>query len=231
MKPSKYLVPIAVAAATLVGASAAHAALIVQITSGASTVTIADGSALDGAGFLPGDFDFNGTAGAIGYTGGLNGWEIALAIASGVNDPFQMHLSSIVGGGGGEGPITIKLTQTDLTAGPLGTIVGANGGGAGAGAASWSAWVDDANMAFAQVTNIGTSSGYGGGAFSASPSLSGLYSATLVTTFDYTAVTPSQYGLVKTSSLDVGMQVPEPTSIALIGLALVGAGLASRRKA
>lgn len=229
MKVSKFLAPVAVAAAVLFGASAANAALIVDIKTASynsgTALTIADNGAGDTDGELNSIYFSNSNFGD---------WELAVAIGSGIANPFEMHLSTIVQGKGGEGPITIRLTQTDMQAGtvPLSYWFPSFGGGAATSGAvvSWATYVSDDNSQFGMGQQISAGSGSGLFAFSdmASVPLSGTYSATMVVTYDYSNVTPG--ASKKQSSLDVHMNVPEPTSIALVGLALLGLGVVSRRK-
>jgi hypothetical protein len=225
MKLNRLFAPIAAAVMLLGGAGVANAGLIVQLSSGGSTITIAD----NGAG------DLDGSEGGLDFYGSVGAWEVASAFATSSLDPFIMHLTSSVRGTGGDPLLTIKVTQTDILAGTAPTTVFADGGGSGISGslASWSAWVDDSNTAFGEGALVYSSDGYSTSAASAVASLSGTYSATLVTTFNYADVARSfdrngrenRYG----SSLDVTMGVPEPATLALVGVGLLGAGMTRRR--
>ncbi len=220
MKLQRLLAPLAAAAALLGGAQSAQAALILQVSSGSTTYTVAD----NGIG------DLSGFAGSVLFFGSVGTWELTIASGTSATDPFSMHLTAGVTGTAGDAPITIKLTQTDLVAGsqPISFFANGSGSGEAGSAASWSAWIDDSNAAFGQGQQVESSTGYTSSADTIAATLNGTYSATIVTTVDFTRMTQ---GGLRGASLDVSMGVPEPTSLALVGLGLLGAGIARRRKA
>lgn len=214
----KGLLPAVAAAVLAVAPFTANAALIMRATTGGNTVTVTD----NGVG------DLNGATGGIGYFGTLGTWEFTMAMGTSEVNPFAMHLTSSVTGTAGDAPITIMLTQTGLTAGSSPLWFVADGGGSGAGTASWSTWVDDTNTAFGQGTLVHASNGYSTSWGSETTLLSGLYSATIVTTIDYSQLR-YYYGWLG-SSLDVTVKVPEPASLGLLGLALMGVGAGKFRR-
>lgn len=220
MKRLKCLFLAAAAVAALSAPLLARAALIVQISDGTTTLNVADGSALDATVGLPG---------VVSYLGTFGSWEVTFAMGTSDADPLQMHLTASVVGNAGDGAITIKFTQTDLVAGTDPIYFGAAGGGVGAvgSTGSWAAYVDDANQAFGTSTTVFNSGGFSSAGGGALVGLTGTYSATLSTTFDYSGVT-GRY--LAGSSMDTGMNVPEPGSMALLGGGLLAVFATKRRR-
>jgi hypothetical protein len=213
--------PAATCAVLFAAPLAAQAGLIIELTDGASSTFISD----NGAG------DIDGLTGGVAYFGSFKTWEVTFAMGTSAANPFEMHLTSSVAGNAGDGLLTIKLTNTDLVAGTSPLLFAAGGGGFGAtgSTGSWAAYVDDSNTAFGTDKTVFTSDAYTSANGGASFGLSGLYSATLSTTFDYTGVTVTAPQRVA-SSLDVGMKVPEPSSILLAATGLLALATRKRRR-
>jgi len=223
LKYQNILAPIAAALTLTLAPLASHASLVLRITDGADTVSIQDGGALDN----------QPAPDAVGFTGSFKGWNLTTSVGTSGADPLAMHFTAFVVGDKSSGKIWLELTDTDLLAG-LG-LVGLSASGVGFAGnvgiqGSWAGYVDDSNALFGTATSVFSSSGFGAAGGTASVPLSDTYSASLVTSFDYGGSTTDS---LQGSSFDVRMDVlsvAEPTSVALVGLALLGLGVARRRK-
>lgn len=234
MKFNHSLASLAAAAALLVAPLASQADVLqVRISDGINSLLISD----NGAG------DASTTAGIVSYTASnlWGNWDVTFSLGTSSYNPLDMHLTaafsaSLSNFGSGESKVlTIELTQTGLSsgAGTNNVVFGASGGGSGTGGttASWAAFADDADSdvaaAFGTGTAVFSAVGFSTQAGGTTASMTDFYSATLRTVFDITGAT----GPLAAGSLDLNMSVPEPGTIALAGLALLGLGLARRRQA
>jgi len=206
-------------------ASTANAALMLILddpTTPVIEVTITD----QGAG------DFNPYVGAVTYIGSIG--VFAVNVSTGLSKPIlgsagvpSMDLSSIDLSGSG-GSLQILLTDTGFTA--LGPAMMAIGGVSYAGNVTYTAWADESNVEFAM--GMGNQLGILGpfsGAFSGTTGTVGLaasstpYSLTQRVSIVHTAAGGA-------TSFNATLVVPEPGTLVLLGLALVGVAVFAKRR-
>lgn len=210
-----------VAAAILLAPAIANAQLSLRLDDGTASTTVTDVS----------------NSGMVNFTGPLGDW--AANVTTGFGSPLlgtdwmdEFDLNS-VNVSGGTGSMTIMLTQTDLTRTNAPWMAGF--GGTTDGSVSFQSWIDAGNNAFGLSTLLSDSGLQEGGqscngCFSGGDSgglgdlsLTGPYSWTIVATITHSDAR-------KVTSFDYNVKIPEPSSLALIGLGLIGAGIASRRR-
>ncbi len=218
MKNSLYA-SVAVAALAVGFAAPSHANLILKVSDGATTDTITDFTDT-------GAVTFSGALGAFSYNV-VTGTSTPL-IGTVTQPTLDLNAVDITSRSGG-GSLTFELTDTGYHSGPgvlqfLDSVGGTlSGSGSSYGVTTF---MDCSNAAFGMGTKL-TSQTFSGSAFSGSQNAyanacSGNYSLTQLATLTLPG------GAI--FSGDSNLSVPEPSTIALFGVGLLGLGFSLRRK-
>jgi hypothetical protein len=222
LKTSRKAIAAVLAAGLGMAAGQALAVPTLTITDGITTIVVQDGGSGDGC----------SNVGCVSFVGGIGNWNINIlggftkpVLGSSVAPHMDLSFNDNYIGNG-PGTLTLLWSDTGFNTGPAVFISDIGGTRAnGVTTVAYSDFVSASNALNALTTPLCsgsfTTSAFSGTCTSAFGG-SGAYSMTQ--RIILTATGPGQ------ASGDHGVMIPEPSSLALIGLGLLGLGFASRRR-
>lgn len=230
----KVFAALAAAAVLVTAAAPSFATPMLRLSSGSSSVTVSDEATGD---------SYIGVEGVVTYIGSVG--DFLLNVTTGMTKPAigtatlpEMDLNSVDVSSSGGGILVIEFTETGFTnTSDALTFLTSIGGVVGGTSGStdnlvFTVYVDEANNPFGTGTSI-YSETFGAGAFagSAFESVSFLDSVTLLpSSYSITLVAQLTHGGAGSTSFNGFVTVPEPATVALLGMGLLAAGLTRRRR-
>jgi len=205
----------------LLFSASANAALMISVSDGTQTATFSD---TDNNGIVGFDSDFMPGVWAstnwpsVSVKGFGSSWYTS-------QYADLLHLNSIDGSSSTGGTLTVMLSETDLTS-SIAPFLGDFGGVSG-GDIQFQTYIDASNTIFGLETLLHDTSIASAGAFS------GTFGGEIdlgSTPYSKTIIATIQHSNRAVSSFDYEIVVPEPGSLALIGIGFLFAGLATQRR-